>query len=75
MTIQTSKTTMQNYHIYTFVFGLCFSALIQELIVRKEEKGTWQLSVFSRNWMVNKTGLTLQYRTPDAFFAFVSFLT
>ena len=77
MTIQTSKTTMQNYHTYTFVFCLCFSALIvmlQELIVRKEEKGTWQLSVFSRNWMVNKTGLTLQYRAPDTFFAFVSLL-
>jgi hypothetical protein len=41
-----------------------------ELVVKKEEKGTWQLSVFSRNWMVNKTGLALQYRTPEGFFSF-----
>ena len=42
-------------------------------MVKKEEKGTWQLSVFSRNWMVNKTGLTLQYRAPEGFFNFVGF--
>ena len=42
-------------------------------MVKKEEKGTWQLSVFSHNWMVNKTGLTLQYKAPDGFFNFVGF--
>lgn len=49
--------------------------IVQELIVKKEEKGTWQLSVFSRNWIVNKTGLTLQYRAPEGFFKFVSLQT
>ena len=41
--------------------------------MKKEEKGTWQLSVFSRNWMINKTGLNLQYKAAEGFFEFVRF--
>ena len=35
------------------------------LMVHKEIKGTCHLSVYSRCWMVNKTGLTLQYTVRD----------
>lgn len=51
-------------YIHTCKFSMY---IVQELIIKKEEKGTWQLSVFSRNWIVNKTGLTLQYRAPVSF--------
>lgn len=45
--------------------------VVQELTVKKEEKGTWHLSVFSHYWMVNKTGLTLEYKAGDSFFVSV----
>ena len=53
---------------------LCFSlclGVVQELTVKKEEKGAWHLSVFSRYWMVNKTGLTLEYKAGESFFVSV----
>ena len=31
------------------------------LVVQKELKGTWYLSILSPYWMINKTSFTLQY--------------
>ncbi len=36
-----------------------------DLVVQKEVKGTWHLSVFSPYWMINKTFLTLQYNVSQ----------
>lgn len=34
----------------------------QELTIQKEDKGTWHISIYSPYWMVNKTGMTLEYK-------------
>lgn len=36
-----------------------------DLVVQKEIKGTWHLSVFSPYWMINKTSLILQYNVSE----------
>ena len=51
-----------------FTMYMCvYLVLVQELTVKKEERRTCHLMVLSPYWMINKTGLTLEFSPGDSF--------